>query len=155
MDLEVERCNFKSKAHRDAVVMLIDAYMQDPMGVGKPFDQALIEPLLEGMSTHPSAFMLLARQDQQFVGLATCVIGFSTFQASPLINIHDIIVFPDFRGKGVGRILLKAVEEVAREMDCIKITLEVRSDNIIAQELYLSEGYGEATPPLLFWSKQL
>ena len=34
------------------------------------------------------------------VGLATTFEGFSTFAAKPLINIHDIAVLPDYRGRG-------------------------------------------------------
>ena len=45
------------------------------------------------------------------VGAAVCFIGFSTFAAKPLINIHDFVVLPAARGKGVGRRLLEAVEK--------------------------------------------
>jgi GNAT superfamily N-acetyltransferase len=38
---------------------------------------------------------------------AICFIGFR-LRAKPLINIHDFLVLPTSRGKGIGRRLLKA-----------------------------------------------
>jgi GNAT superfamily N-acetyltransferase len=51
----------------------------------------------------------LAFQGEQPVAVAVCFIGLSTFAAKPLVNIHDCMVLPVFRRKGVGRRLLEAV----------------------------------------------
>ena len=48
------------------------------------------------------------------VGIATCFHGLSTFVARRLLNLHDLAVIPEYRGKGVGRRLLAAVEDKAR-----------------------------------------
>ena len=45
-------------------------------------------------------------------------VGFSTFAASPLINIHDLHVEPEWRRQGVARLLLEAVEARARALGC-------------------------------------
>ena len=62
--------------------------------------------------------------------------GFSTFTGKPLINIHDLTVTAGCRGRGIGRLLLKAVEAKARELGCGKVTLEVREDNAPARQFY-------------------
>jgi ribosomal protein S18 acetylase RimI-like enzyme len=107
------------------------------------------------MKEHPSSFVLFAETGLQIVGMAVCFIGFSTFRGKKLVNVHDLIILPSSRGLGLGRKLMKAVELVAREIDCCKITLEVRQDNHIAQSLYIGEGYAGSQPPMLFWSKNL
>jgi len=76
--------------------------------------------------------------------LAVCFTGFSTFRARALYNIHDLAVLPAWRGRGVGRRLLRAVEAQARERGYCKITLEVRADNPAAG-LYRQLGYGAAS----------
>ena len=68
--------------------------------------------------------------------------GFSTFYARPLLNIHDLAVHRDYRGQGVGRALIAAIEEKARKLNCCKLTLEVRQDNDIAWGLYRNVGFG-------------
>ena len=54
---------------------------------------------------------------------------FSSFQAKPLINIHDLAVLPSHRGQGIGHRLIDAVAVRGRELGCCKMTLEVRPDN--------------------------
>ena len=89
-----------------------------------------------------------------------CVWGFSTFAASPLVNIHDLIVSPEARGEGVGKALFAAVEEIARDKGACKVTLEVLSGNEPAKALYASLGYGDYTldpeqGTALFWQKKM
>ncbi len=69
--------------------------------------------------------MFLAYDGEAAVGVAVCFLGFSTFAAKPLVNLHDVAVVPTHRGRGVGWALLAAVEAKARELGCCKLTLEV------------------------------
>jgi len=92
----------------------------------------------------PGRLVLLAFEGDRPVGVAVCFPGFSTFQARPLINIHDLAVLPGSRGRGVGRALLGAVEDEAHRRGCCKLTLEVRQDNPAAR-LYRALGYGAAS----------
>jgi GNAT superfamily N-acetyltransferase len=77
-------------------------------------------------------------------GLAVCFRGFSTFAARPLINIHDYFVLPTFRGTGIGRMLLAAIERRAREIGCCKLTLEVQENNRHARGIYAAAGFSQA-----------
>jgi GNAT superfamily N-acetyltransferase len=79
------------------------------------------------------------------VGIATCFVGFSTFAARPLINIHDLAVLPTHRGKGIARRLLEAVEQKARALGCTRITLEVLENNRRARHVYAASGFAQAT----------
>jgi ribosomal protein S18 acetylase RimI-like enzyme len=87
--------------------------------------------------------VFLALDDATPIGIAVCFVGFSTFAARPLINIHDLAVVPECRGQGVGRLLLERVEAKGRELGCCKLTLEVREDNHRAQRLYQKFGFGD------------
>ena len=134
------------------------------MGTGAPLPAAVLGRLIEGLQAHPAKLLLLAydgeRAGAPAIGLATCFIGFSTFYARPLINIHDLTVLDGHRGKGVGRELLRAVENKARSLDCCKVTLEVHQNNERAMRLYESVGFGHvgSEAPLggaLFYAKVL
>jgi ribosomal protein S18 acetylase RimI-like enzyme len=78
------------------------------------------------------------------VGVAVCIGGFSTFAGRPLINVHDLAVMPTHRGRGIGRRLLEAVAERARQTGCCKVTLEVRTSNADARRLYERLGFSDA-----------
>jgi ribosomal protein S18 acetylase RimI-like enzyme len=146
--------------HQDAILAMTDAYSRDRFGDGKPLDPAVRARLIPGLRSHPTTLVLLAFDGDRPVGAATCFVGFSTFAAKPLVNIHDLVVLPDYRGKGAGRRLMEAVERRARELGCCKITLEVLDRNERALGAYksfgftrysLQEGAGEA----LFMTKPL
>ena len=115
--------------HQRAVVAMTAAYALDAMGNGGPLPPDVLEQLVPGLRAHPTTLVLLAYVDAAAVGIATCFLGFSTFAARPLVNIHDLAVLPEFRGQGIGRELLGAVERVARERGCVKVTLEVLEKN--------------------------
>lgn len=139
------------------VVDLLDMYACDPMGQAAPLPAVVRSSLVPGLRRHPRCCVFLAFHEEEAVGIAVCFEAFSTFRAKPLLNIHDIAVCPDARGRGVGRALLAAVERDAATRGCCKITLEVRSDNPSAKGLYSSFGFagGERESAYLFWSKPL
>ncbi|MEO1048694.1 MAG: GNAT family N-acetyltransferase [Pseudomonadota bacterium] len=147
---------------RDAAELsdLLDQYARDPMGGGQPLAPEVRATIARKLAQHPTAFSIIASLDGEPVGLANCFIGFSTFQAKPLINIHDVITRPGYRGKGVGKALFAEIEAIARSKGACKVTLEVLSGNETAKGLYASLGYGdyELDPDkghALFWEKEL
>ncbi|MFW5760658.1 MAG: GNAT family N-acetyltransferase [Cyclobacteriaceae bacterium] len=154
-DYIFEIANLDDSQHRQVVIDLLDAYMRDGMGINAPMREELKEPALQGLQFHKESFVLMVKNENSYLGLATCFYGFSTFNAQPLINIHDLIVLPAFRSQGVGRALLREIESIARKKNCCKITLEVRIDNQPAKALYQKEGFADGDPPMHFWSKWL
>lgn len=127
--------------HQDAIVAMINAYARDPMGNGQDLPEQVRRNLIHGLRTHPASLILLAFHGDAPVGIAVCFLGFSTFAARPLINIHDLAVIPAYRQRGVGRRLLEGVEAKGRALGCGKLTLEVREDNQAAQRLYRDVGF--------------
>ena len=129
--------------HQNAVVDLIHAYALDPMGNGRPLPPEIRHALIPGLKQLPTTTIFLAYQEGRAIGIAVCFRGFSTFAARPLINIHDLAVLPQYRGHGIGRRLLEAVERKARELDCCKITLEVAENNHKARQIYGAAGFAQ------------
>jgi ribosomal protein S18 acetylase RimI-like enzyme len=158
--IEIVEADLNRDDHQRSVLELIDAYANDPMGNGRPLPAPIKDALIPGLRKHPTTLILLAFCGDQAVGIAVCFIGFSTFAARPLINIHDLAVLPGNRGGGVGKKLLAAVEDRARAMDCCKVTLEVLENNHRALKVYAAAGfaratYTEAAGGALFFSKKL
>lgn len=57
--------------------------------------------------------------------------------------ISNVAVFPDFRRSGVGKALLDAASETAKEFGAESVSLEVRPSNTAAIQLYISSGFEE------------
>jgi ribosomal protein S18 acetylase RimI-like enzyme len=155
MDTSFEYCDFENPMHLTALVDLTNHYMTDPMGEAPPLNKIEQLRLVDGLANHPAALVLFILCDGEIVGLATCFIPFSTFNVKPYLYIHDLVVYADYRNKGLGKALMEKLIELSKERDYCKITLEVREDNFQAQGLYYSLGFEECTPTMLFWTKIL
>ena len=158
--LTIARVDYADPAQGAELFRLLDHYARDPAGGGKALDPARKDTLLTGLAATPNAFSLLAFLDGKAVGLANCFTGFSTFAMKPLVNIHDVVVHADVRGRGIGRALFAAIEAEARSLGAAKVTLEVLSGNEPAKALYHALGYGDYVldPHMgqaLFWQKVL
>ncbi|MGH8064801.1 MAG: GNAT family N-acetyltransferase [Candidatus Entotheonellia bacterium] len=141
-DVTVIEADLHDQQHQAAIVHLVDAYARDPLGNGEELPAEVRDRLIPGLRQHPASLVFLAYDGADPVGIAVCFVGFSTFAAQSLINIHDLAVIPEYRGQGVGRTLLERVEARGRELGCCKLTLEVREDNYRAQRLYGKFGFG-------------
>ncbi len=154
-EVTFELCDLTQPIHVSAFLKLQRAYMTDPMGGVPPHTPEREKELVAKLKEHKEAFQLFAKIGHEYVGLANCFYGFSTFRVKKLINIHDLIVLSDYRDHGTGRKLLEEIARIGQENDCCKVTLEVRYDNERAKYLYKSTGFKEGDPPMYFWTKDL
>ncbi len=159
MQFEIREADFGDPVHATGIVDLLNSFAADPAGGAKPLSADVRERLIPVLQSHPSALVLLAFVELEPIGIAVCFFGFSTFQARPLLNIHDLAVIPAFREKGVGRALFFEAENRAIRRGCCKLTLEVREDNVRALSLYERLGFADSvggdSAPTRFLSKDL
>jgi ribosomal protein S18 acetylase RimI-like enzyme len=147
MNFVIVVANLNSARHAEGIIAVLDSYASEPVGGGAQLRADVREKLIDELRRHPTTKIWIAEnEDGQAIGVAVCFLGFSTFAAQPLINIHDLAVLPQHRGIGVGAALLEAVEHSARELGCCKVTLEVRADNRRARSLYIRSGFGDFSP---------
>ena len=159
-DILVLQASYSNPTHAEAIGVVLDHYAQDPMGAGTPLPADVLQQLPAELAKRPHAFSVLAFVNGEPAGLVNCFEGFSTFACRPLVNVHDVAVVGKFRGLGLSQKMLLKVEEIARERDCCKITLEVLEGNPVAQGSYRKFGFSEgqlnpAHGQMLFWNKYL
>lgn len=152
--MEILEVNLSNPGHESAVLEITNRYAKDPMGDGKPLPDSIRKNLIDELKTFDTYTGFLAYVNGKAAGLANCFYGFSTFKASPLINIHDLAVLPEFRSMGIGQALIGSVVKKAEKENCCKVTLEVREDNR-ARNLYEREGFSYGDPAMYFMTKDL
>jgi ribosomal protein S18 acetylase RimI-like enzyme len=158
--LEIFNADPALPEHGEAIVSLLNQYAMDLMGGKEPLSEFTQKNLASELSKRESAHVILAYVDGNPAGLVIGFEGFSTFACKPLINIHDVVVIEKYRGRGISKKLLAHMENIARDIGCCKLTLEVLEGNALAQSLYRACGYeGYALDPsmgqALFWQKKL
>ena len=141
VEVDVQLVALANPEHRVALLTLLDHYAQDPMGGGAPLSAYARAHLIAELRTRAGYLGLLAYRAGVAVGLANCFEGFSTFAAKPLLNIHDLVVHRDARGRGIAQRLLARAEQEAHTRGCCKVTLEVLSLNRTALASYERFGF--------------
>ncbi len=157
---DILTADYADPAHAAAITGLLDAYAQDPMGGGKPLSAHARECLVPELAARRNSLTLLAYLNAQPVGLVIAFEGFSTFACAPLLNLHDIVVLPEARGRGIARAMMAHAEAIARDRGCCKLTLEVLSGNQPARAAYENFGFRQyaldpAKGQALFFEKPL
>ena len=141
---EIVEADLERADHQQAVIELTAAYALDPMGNGRALPDDVLAGLIGGLRALPTTLIFLAYVDRRPVAIATCFRGFSTFVGKPLVNIHDLAVLAEYRGRGIGRQLLGHIEQKARRLGCGRITLEVQQNNPAARKVYEKNGFAQA-----------
>lgn len=154
------QADYRDQRHARDIGYLINAYAQDPMGGGRALDITITKKLAHALSAVPGAFTVLCYRGTEPAGLINCFNGFSTFECAPLVNVHDIFVLSEYRGLGLCQRMLSEVEQIARDRECCKITMEVLEGNVIARKAYRKFGFDgyQLDPQMgkaLFWQKSL
>jgi GNAT superfamily N-acetyltransferase len=84
--------------------------------------------------------LLGARSEGRLLGYACLYWHFSSLEACESVLMNDLYVVEDARGQGVGRALIEASAEVARERGAPFVEWSTAPDNRTAQRLYDSLG---------------
>lgn len=67
--------------------------------------------------------------------------SFCSVSAMPILILYDLYVDHSHRGKGIGRLLMNAARDFAKDNGFKRLELSTAKDNHIGQSLYESLGY--------------
>lgn len=130
-----------TEAQAHDLLTLLNEYAVELGGQEKALSDYTRSHLIHEIEARETVHTVMAYVDGTAAGLVISIESFSTFASRPLLNIHDVVVTPSFRGRGISKMMLAKVEEKARALGCCKMTLEVLEHNRIAKNLYRSFGF--------------
>lgn len=85
----------------------------------------------------PSAILLVAERAGELLGYALLLLR----RGSGSARLYSLAISRHARGQGLGGALLERCEQQARARGCLRLRLEVRTDNASAIDLYERSGY--------------
>ncbi|TAD77208.1 MAG: GNAT family N-acetyltransferase [Oscillatoriales cyanobacterium] len=103
----------------------------------RPFAEALVaettgSPLLDASPTGEAH----CSPDPTLIGMALFFHNYSTFLTRPGLYLEDLFVLPDYRSQGVGKALLQATIDLARDRQCGRVEWSVLDWNAPAIAFY-------------------
>jgi ribosomal protein S18 acetylase RimI-like enzyme len=100
---------------------------------------AQYETLLKEMVPN-NYHQVVVLENNEPVGLAGFWIN-TRLWCGKYIDADNVIVHPDYRSKGIGKILMHEIEKEGTKLGCNIAVLDVYVDNFKAQKFYYREGY--------------
>ena len=142
----------------DAVTRLLAAF-RDWWGKDVPTDERMGETVAALLGDPNTEFLLgAAAAGEPHTGLCQLRYRLSAWTGTDDCWLEDLYVRDDARGTGVGRALVEAAVERARERGCRRIELDVNEQNTGALAFYERLGFAtEPKPPgrTLFISRRI
>lgn len=106
---------------------------------------ARFDEIYRAVLADPSMFLVLAEADDAVIGLASLSRRPQLRLTAYLVTVDELVVAPEFRGRGVGRALLEHAKRIARDSKCGRLELLTnRSRESHRREFYLKNGFTEA-----------
>jgi ribosomal protein S18 acetylase RimI-like enzyme len=110
------------------------------------FDDPIVESSTEEFLNDPRHQLVVALDDGLVVGFVSAVIYMHPDKPAPELWINEIGVAPTHQRQGIGKALMQAILEEAKQAGCTEAWVLTERDNLPAMAMYKSTG-GEETPP--------
>ena len=91
-----------------------------------------------------SGGIFCVREGRRVLGMVNVLFTISTAEGNRVAWLEDLVVHPEYRGKGIGRSLLLRAIRAAKGAGCSRITLLTDDSNARAMRLYQSEGFNRS-----------
>ena len=134
-----EILELSSELLSDASYLLVNyIYPNDDWGTSH---QEECKQNLRRLLDFKNAELLMARAGDDFVGFIALNWGFSTTKGLPFLRIQDLYVLPQYRKKGIAKLLMNKAIEIAKQNNSNRIQLNTGSLNTNARNLYEALGF--------------
>lgn len=88
--------------------------------------------------------IVLIKVNNHLAGMVSLLYLISTAMGGKVAMLEDMIIADGFRSQGLGKQLLSAAIDLARQQGCLRITLLTDADNERAQQFYEKHGFGHS-----------
>ncbi len=125
------------------ILSLLEEIMEHH-GVAPP-DSAHLSSTISSILASPDHLILVAEAQSHLIGMCALIFSQSTWSATPVCELQDVLVTRDHRRGEVGRRLVQTAEEIARARGCGRLFLLAEAWNLDAHAFYRSLGLMEKT----------
>lgn len=110
--------------------------------IGQPSNIDFLQKQLKIISKDPNYFVSVACENQKVIGTAMGIICYDLVgNCKPFLLIENVVVSPEHRNKGVGKLLMNSLEDFGRSHHCNYVMLVSHITRIQAHKFYESIGF--------------
>lgn len=108
---------------------------------GQKMDNESFKTIYLKNLSDPNIHYLVADKDNSVVGFISLHVQHILHHSKPTCELQELTINPDLRGIGIGGLLMKEVEIIARKLNLEEIELTTKIHRERAQEFYRNLGY--------------
>ncbi|HZG18031.1 MAG TPA: GNAT family N-acetyltransferase [Candidatus Bathyarchaeia archaeon] len=110
--------------------------------IGKESNLAAMRKQIEVISNHPNYYVAVACDEDKVVGTAMGIICYDLVgECNPFMLIENVVVLPQYQGRGVGRLLMQELEDFGQKNQCNYVILVSESKREPSHQFYEALGY--------------
>jgi ribosomal-protein-alanine N-acetyltransferase len=128
------KISFRTGKHTD--VPFIARLSGKAFSIFGPYEETVPEWL-----GYDSTVTIIAKVNERPAGFAMIGAPFGRYDLQNVVELLAIAVEPESRRKGIGELLLKEVDEKAKELNIFRIFLHTAIENLPARSLFSKAGY--------------
>ncbi|MFQ3347000.1 MAG: ribosomal protein S18 acetylase RimI-like enzyme [Candidatus Azotimanducaceae bacterium] len=113
-------------------------------------DVPLLQAVLAG-NADQSFLHVVVGEDDHILGLVLITMREELLSHAPSAHLEAIVVSPEARGMGLGRMLLQHTEDTVRKRGAHSLSLHVFNKNQRAKSLYTSHGFDNELIRAIKW----
>ena len=122
------------------VAELYTLFWNDSMDVSK------MKQKFSGVSKNPNYIFLCAEENGRVIGTIQGIVCEELYgECLPFLVMENFVIAEKFRGKGVGRQLLKELEKIGKERKCSQIIFITETDRKDTIEFYEKVGFNSTS----------
>ncbi len=105
------------------------------------FDRVKQEKGLKSLMDSPGGHILAAYHGERAVGMCTLQVLISTAEGGEAGLVEDMVVLEEYRQRGIGKMLMEGIVELAESLGLKRLQLLADKNNIPALDFYKKIGW--------------
>jgi GNAT superfamily N-acetyltransferase len=121
---------------------ILSLYAQPSVDDGKVLSTEQAQGILARIRSYPEYRIYVAKADEGIVGtFALLIMDNLAHMGAPSAIVEDVVVQPDWQGKGIGKRMMQFAIRRCREMGCYKLALSSNLKREVAHRFDESLGF--------------
>jgi len=118
---------------------------------GKVFDKETMSTLYNENISNPNYIYLVASEDNNTVGYASCHVQNLLHHAGKIAEIQEMFVLPKYRSTGVGKLMMDDIKKRVKEKGVLQLEVTTRSIREKAIQFYIREAFQDSHKKLVHY----
>ena len=121
---------------------ILSLYAQPDLDDGKVLSIERAQKILARIRSYPDYRIYAAKAGEEIVGtFALLIMDNLAHMGAPSAIVEDVVVDPDWQGKGIGKQMVQFAVERSKDLGCYKLALSSNLKREVAHRFYESLGF--------------